>query len=360
MMVNKTKIATYNARGLQSKHMWGRFLDAATTWSRRKRVSAMVVQEHNLQPDRDAELKRQCACMGITLTIGYAKPAPNGSHLGGVMLLTFDAEVKVLRVIESSGDLIRLTVEAHGRELDLAGVYVPSTPRERVDMILALRGRISDSTIVGGDWNCVPDVTLDVERDKGGPLDYANIGATGLADVMETLDLYDIRRSQLGLQKEPTRVGDNGAISTRLDRWYVPLNESVANILWSVKVSDDLVFKDCPSDHYIVTLEMEISQGERGHARKTIREDLIARPAIQNRIMTLVADAYKMGGSLEDKWTRSHNMMRHELIQLTEAERKRDLPKIRALRQQIEVHRKFTARNGNSPRNAKVREEMHR
>ena len=236
-MVNKTRVATYNARRLQSKYMWGRFLDAATRWSRRKRVSAIVVQEHNLHPSRDAELKRQCVCMGITLTIGYAKPAPNGSHLGGVMLLTFDAEVKVLRVLECAGDLVRVRVETQGRELDLAGVYVPSTPRERVDMILGLRDRLSDSTIVGGDWNCVPDVTLDVERNKGSSLDYANIGATGLAGVMEELDLYDIRRSQLGLQREPTRVDDAGIISTRLDRWYVPLSESVANILWTQPAS---------------------------------------------------------------------------------------------------------------------------
>ena len=91
-MVSRTRIATYNARGLQSKYHWGRFLDAVTRWTRRKRVSAVVVQEHNLDPSRDAELKRQCITMGITLTIGYASPAPDGIHRGGVLLLTYDAE----------------------------------------------------------------------------------------------------------------------------------------------------------------------------------------------------------------------------------------------------------------------------
>ena len=54
-------------------------------------------------------------------------------------------------------------MEAGGRVLDLAGVYVPATPMERVNMFGGLGRRLSTDTIVGGDWNCVPDVTLDVK-----------------------------------------------------------------------------------------------------------------------------------------------------------------------------------------------------
>ena len=80
MVLKKFKIATFNARGLQNTGMWGRFIDAFTQWSRRFRVGAIVVQEHNLHPSREAEMLRQCVEMGITATIGFANVAPDGVH----------------------------------------------------------------------------------------------------------------------------------------------------------------------------------------------------------------------------------------------------------------------------------------
>ena len=77
-------------------------------------------------------------------------------------------------------------------------------------------------TWLAGDWNCVPDVTLDV--DNANPLNYANGGADALAKKMEDLGLIDERREQLEGKKEFTRKGVNirgEVVSTRLDRWYV-------------------------------------------------------------------------------------------------------------------------------------------
>ena len=57
-------------------------------------------------------------------------------------------------------------VEAGGRvrsiSRECSGVYAPAVSMERVNMFGGLSRRLSVDTIVGGDWNCVPDVTLDV------------------------------------------------------------------------------------------------------------------------------------------------------------------------------------------------------
>jgi hypothetical protein len=277
-------------------------------------------------------------------------------HRGGVLLLLFDKEARVTKEIEVTSDLVRVEIEIDGRTHDIAGVYVPARAVQRVDMIQSLATRLGPDTIVGGDWNCVPDVTLDVQ--SANPLAYSNVGASVLAVTMEGLNLLDIRREQLVLGKEHTRA--EGGCMTRLDRWYVPVSDRAAHMLWNVKVSDTLIWKNCPSDHLVVTLDIEISVGEQGHERRTIREDLISKPETQALIFETVTKAYDMGGDVEAKWTRAHNMMRHELLKVTDAARKRDAPRIIGLRQQIEVLRRKAALRGPSPGIQRARESLHK
>ena len=352
-------VATLNVRGLQAKGSWGRFLDAITRWSRRHKVGAIFVQEHNLSPEREPELHRQARAMGMTAVVGFAPPAPDGVHRGGVLMLSFDAEVRVTSVIERSGDLVRVKAEAGGKTHDLAGVYAPAKPNPRVDMMNTLQARLSSDTIVGGDWNCVPDVTLDVKSEH--QLGYSNIGATVLAAVMDNLNLYDIRREQLGIEHEYTHLSDNEhMITTRLDRWYVPISEKFDGTLWNIKVTDTLAWKDSPSDHLPVILRIEGTQGERGHERKNIRGDLLAKPHIQALVMNTCDKAYGLGGTQEERWTRAHNMMRSVLLAETAKERKRDMPAILNTRAQLEVIRRMIANKGLTPELQKSREEAQR
>ena len=112
-------------------------------------------------------------------------------------------------------------------------VYAPAQPLQRVDFN-SLRGKLDNTTHVGGDWNCVPDVTLDV--DSVNPLSYANRGATLLGDIVGNLALNDIRREQLGNASEYTRKGPNlnGTwTSSRIDRWYTPRRD---DLLYTVEV----------------------------------------------------------------------------------------------------------------------------
>ena len=76
-----------------------------------------------------------------------------------------------------------------------------------------------------GDWNCVPDVTLDVQ--SANPLAYANVGAALLGDITAGVGLVDFRREQLGDEKEPTRRGTHtaheGAPATAIATLYAAL-----------------------------------------------------------------------------------------------------------------------------------------
>ena len=317
-------------------------------------MSVLTIQEHNLHPDRQSEIERTCADMGITVVIGFAPAAPDGVHRGGVLVMVFDSEATVVSVTEASADLVRLKLSASGREYDVAGVYIPSKPTARLDVLAGLKDRLGPHTLVGGDWNCVPDVTLDVQSPN--PLAYANVGADTLGVCMEELGLVDYRREQLELGREHTR--QEGSCYTRLDRWYIPLDVCAETSLFNIKVVDDFVWKDCPSDHLAVILEVDNIIGTRGHERRVIREDLIALPSTQALIRETVTKAYALGGNVEAQFTRAHNMMRHELLKLTEAARKRDAPRIKDLRMQLNVLRSMAARNGPSEGLNKARTEL--
>lgn len=137
--------------------------------------------------------------------------------------------------------------------------------------------------------------------------------------------------------------------TTRLDRWYVPTGDNFDGTLWNVTVEDSLVWKDSPSDHLPVTLLIEGTEGERGHERKNIRGDLMERPEIQQLVLQTVEKAYDMGGNVEEKWTRAHNMMRSVLLAETVKARKKDASAILEARGHLEIIRKKVVRHGLTP-----------
>ena len=58
---------------------------------------------------------------------------------------------------------------------------------------------------------------------------------------------------------------------------YVPESEAMLGLLWTVSKRDDLLIKAAGSDHSSVVLAIDTPEGERGHERKLIREDLMER-----------------------------------------------------------------------------------
>jgi len=62
----------------------------------------------------------------------------------------------------------RKPVVAQGEhEVTVQGVYLPADPQERVDALAVVGDELKVGAMVGGDWNCVPDVTLDVHHLEG-------------------------------------------------------------------------------------------------------------------------------------------------------------------------------------------------
>jgi len=221
---------------------------------------------------------------------------------------------------------------------DVASVYAPSDPSKRIDFFSHLKTRISSTTMTGGDWNCVPDVALDVKGKN--QLGYANIGAAQLATVMGDSDirLVDYRREQLGIDFEHTRKDpDVTKVITRIDRWYIPTDPALANYLWDIHPRNDLVLVGKPKDHLPVVLTIEPVEGERGHERETIREELCFNPWKQNKLKELTVIAYKGQGSKVNKWTRAMRSMADWLLDETRSAKKQERHEERDVRAHLHV-----------------------
>jgi len=106
--------------------------------------------------------------------------------------------------------------------------------------------------IVGGDWNCVPDTTLDTRSNSNTP--YPNQHAGLLEMELASKGLTDIYRRVNGNERGYTRTGDT--IHTRLDRLYAKRYD--AEWRWTRAEHDPTLFRGAwDSDHtpVIATLE---------------------------------------------------------------------------------------------------------
>ena len=254
----KEGVATLNVRGLQSPGAWRDFLASMVRWTRRKRVRVMAVQEHNMNPSGHSTRAREALVAGWQMYASYGEKGMDGTHWGGALLLV-STDIKVHGEVANGPGVVAVSVDLSDERCTVASVYAPVNPTKRVDFINNLKNLLPKHTIAGGDWNVVPDVTID--RKGPGALQNANIGAAALAAAADELKIYDIRREQLGNKFEHTRK--DGASAARLDRWYVPIEGKYADVLWSIEVNDEFVFTHKKtSDHLAVILTVDKSTGE--------------------------------------------------------------------------------------------------
>ena len=308
------------------------FCITLSTWVKKGWAHGACLQEHNLPPDRKGELFRIAAYYKLHLSIGFST---SPSNRGGTLILMSEATCPIRKVVQETENLTRAQYDFHGTTIDVASVYGPRTAVERRDFFDKLRNQISKRTIAGGDWNCVPDVLLDVQGKN--KLNYANQGAVNLSKCMAELMLTDYRRTQLEDQFEHTRKPDSGStVYTRIDRWYVPQISEFADFQWDINIRTDFVWSPTCSDHQPLLLTIEPIEGERGKDRRTIREDLCYKQDIQNNIIRILDNTYEGSNKKNySKWTLAMNKIATYLLDETAKLVKEEAQEAREIKQEL-------------------------
>ena len=360
--MTRLRVASLNMSGAQGPGEFARFSHRCRAFAESENVDVILGQEHNLDPERRGELERLAESRGFGMVIGFAPRGADGAHRGGtlIMIRLTSVDWPALReqreacVVHREPGAVVVRVEWHGRAVLIGSIYAPAKPGPRVDFFRNLRTWITPDMILGGDWNCVPDVTLDVQSSD--PTRYANTGASLLGEIMADANLWDFRRTQLVHGREPTRwplgeVHTNDGpdvVVTRLDRFYIPTNDAHEDLLPSFHLRWDLIWKKETRDHAAIILDLEDAVGEAGHQRHTIREDLADEHAVQQTITKLVEEAYEKEGKEWQKWERAENAIKDYLLKETARRRVKERREITEIKTELHVLSRFVARRGPS------------
>ena len=325
---------TLNARGVAGAHTLRDLLVKFAEWAKSHGLAIICLQEHNLDPKNFSDHRRLAKAMGFTLEIVHGRADDVHSQRGGVLMVSYDEKVTRKKVKHSEPGLLRQLYDWNGKELDVVTVYAPANGAARDKFFdKVLRHHVGMNSLLCGDFNCVPDPTLDVVSRN--PLAYDNAGARTLGEVVDACGLVDERREQLGDEIETTRGGStrNGFTQSRLDRWYVPVGSEYQ---WTIQVENSFVFKENSSDHNPVTLKIEDRAGEVGSERVRINGNLLREAQVQHTVLVVLREAYDNRKSEVKKWNRAMSNIYKYLLKTTKERKRKTDKEIRFLHGQLE------------------------
>ena len=148
------------------------------------------------------------------------------------------------------GRCLSVTVKINNVVMKMINVYAPVIAKERKHFFSSLYKFLPGChpTILGGDFNCVTNVSLDK---GGGNADYGDIGGEKLNTLCTDFNLVDAFRTKYPTRREYTWYNSTKTIVIRLDRFYVSKDLS----------KDITAFTHSPiieniSDHGMVTLSL--------------------------------------------------------------------------------------------------------
>ena len=80
-------------------------------------------------------------------------------------MVIWDTKVlKLTQTLDEMPGFVRVSLDWAGQPLEVASVYAPSESGvNRIDFFNKIERSLTPHTWAGGDWNCVPDVTVDAK-----------------------------------------------------------------------------------------------------------------------------------------------------------------------------------------------------
>lgn len=151
------------------------------------------------------------------------------------------------KLSDQEGRVIAAKLALPDMELNLINIYAPNKPQDRKEFYDTLWHYKpgSNNLILGGDFNCVEDISLDKQ---GGNLLVGQEGMTELNHFKHVNDLLDTWRKSHEMDKIYTWSNKTFTIRSRLDRFYI------ASHLHSTTSS---CIRSCPhSDHALVEVNI--------------------------------------------------------------------------------------------------------
>jgi len=190
-------------------------------------VDVMLLQEtHHDSPQQAEAWEREGSGPGRPWRGRSVWVAGGRASRGVAVLVGEHVPVEGWRVDHVSGEgrVCVVSFSAHGQRFRVGCVYAPCMPGERVPffqdiMSVAIPpGEEGVMSVVGGDWNCIADVTLD--QSGGGRGRCVGYG-DGMSPWMDEVGLVDVFRDRHPSDAVYTHFSASAGTAARLDRLLV-------------------------------------------------------------------------------------------------------------------------------------------
>ncbi len=168
------------------------------------------------------------------------------------------ANATVLSSTEAvKGRLLIVRAEIESSVFCFVNLYAPNLGPERIGFFTLLRNELikyhQDHLIIGGDFNCTLDFTMD--RTGKEPHPRSSQSLSSVVTQFDLLDTWRVKHPQ-SRQYTQVRVGNSRVSAARLDRFYISQNLSSRLIHSNI---NPVGF----TNHHFVTIDLVSSPGER-------------------------------------------------------------------------------------------------
>ena len=161
-----------NINGCQDRGKYASLLYHLNKWTQQSIAHVWGIQEHNLNPADHKIHMRLAKDKEFKLVIAYAKQNNGGGHTGGTLFLISMRHATLIQSKEHDPGALEIQVDFGGAQHYLFNSYTPVSTIPRIDYLNKIKTKLHEKMIGMGDWNCVPNVTLDVQ--SANPLKYPN------------------------------------------------------------------------------------------------------------------------------------------------------------------------------------------
>jgi exodeoxyribonuclease III len=180
---------------------------------------------------------------------------------------------------DREGRYISIEAEFDDKTYKIVNIYAPNNGQERGVFITNLKRKLLlyntqheiSNVIIGGDFNCTPNVTFDRRKSKSTNYVNDDKGSKELNDLCLECNLEDVWRRRHPKQRRYTYFKRNSRSASRIDLWLI--EKGLDSSVLSTKINQ--AFK---TDHAAITLTIQTTEMERGPGywkmnNKTIETD---------------------------------------------------------------------------------------
>ena len=184
---------------------------------------------------------------------------------------------------DPNGRFVSIDVKCESDEYSFSSIYAPNEGSSRKQFFKQLSEKLDSkcnktqnlNVIIGGDFNCILNPSLDRRNDKGENTKCHDIGFKELSDLLINAQLEDTWRRRHPSQKKYTFFKKNSKSASRID--YFLVSKSIEH-----KVTKANIINVPLSDHSAVSLNINISDCQRGPGFWKMNTDILNSKVFQN------------------------------------------------------------------------------